>query len=344
MTDDVRGSPLWTMLASCLLLAALLAAPGPAQAQTFGSCTVSTGSVALGSHSSLALASEGRAASGSGGLACSALALLSTSHIKVRVESSTFVLTGGPDNQTIPFLISATEGGPPIAAGAEFDFTGFQLLNLFSGPGGSLPLHVHTSPQPALRAGIYTGTVNLRWYFSICTLGVGPLCVFSQSPGFVRPILLTPLNWGTGVPTSMTVTMIVENDCAISAPDLDFGVAPLAGLFEEATRTISIRCSAGAAYTVGLGDGAHPDGGRRRMRQGATGNYLRYQIYQTPASNDRWGSAPAERRDSATAEISPGVYDGIVQQGFTYRARIDPDQMTPPPGLYTDSIVVDVEF
>lgn len=328
---------------ACLLLGALFAGTGTARAQTFGSCTVSTGSVALGSHSSLALASEGREASGSGGLACSALALLSTSYIKVRVESSTFVLTGGPASQTIPFLVSATEGGPAIAAGAEFDFTGFQLLNLFAGPGGSLPLHVRTSPQPALRAGTYTGTINLRWYFSICTLGVG-VCIYSQSPGFVRPFLLTPLNWGTGVPTSLNVTMTVENDCAISAPDLDFGAAPLAGVFDEATRTISIRCSAGAAYTVGLSDGAHPDGGWRRMRRGATADYLRYQIYQTPSSMDRWGSAPAERRGSASAETNPGVYDGTVQQGFTYRARIDQGQATPSAGLYVDSVVVDVAF
>lgn len=329
----------------CLIFIAIIAFPSPGAAQTFKYCTVSSSDADLGSHSSFDLASTGQESAGAGGLACtSTLSLLSTSYIKVKVESSTFLLTGGPDNQTIPFTISATQGGTAIPAGNEFDFTSFQLLNLFSGPGGSLPLYVKTQAQPGLRAGIYSGTVNLRWYFSVCTLGVLVICDFSESPGFQRPILLTPLNWGSGVLTTMTVTMIVENDCAIAAPDLDFGSAPLAGSFAEATQTITIRCSAGAAYSVGLSDGNNFDGGWRRMRRAATSDYLRYEIYQAPSSGIRWGSVGAERRSSAAAQVNPGIYDGIVQQGFTYGARIDPAQTTPQVGHYVDNIVLDIDF
>jgi hypothetical protein len=138
----------------CALFIALVGLPTSGFAQTFKYCTVSASDADLGSHSSLAIASAGREGLGSGGLACQPpLALLSTSYIKVKVENSTFLLTGGPDNQTIPFVISASEGGAAIPAGSEFDLTSFQLLNLFSGPGGSLPLYVRTSYQPAQRAG-----------------------------------------------------------------------------------------------------------------------------------------------------------------------------------------------
>ncbi|WP_443969459.1 spore coat protein U domain-containing protein [Sphingobium sp. CR28] len=195
---------LWLWLA----VIAIIAFPSPGATQTFKYCTVSGSDADLGSHSSLDVASTGRESAGAGGLTCQPpLALLSTSYIKVKVESSTFQLTGGPDSQTVPFTISASESGTAIPAGAEFDFTSFQLLNLFSGPGGSLPLYVRMQPKPGLRAGIYSGTVNLRWYFSVCTLGLLVICDFSESPGFVRPILFTPLNWGSGVLTTMSVTM-----------------------------------------------------------------------------------------------------------------------------------------
>ena len=57
-----------------------------------------------------------------------------------------------------------------------------------------------------------------------------------------------------------------------------------------------------------------------------------------------WGSVGAERRSSAAAQVNPGIYDGIVQQGFTYGARIDPAQTTPQVGHYVDNIVLDIEF
>ncbi|WP_443972072.1 Csu type fimbrial protein [Sphingobium sp. CR28] len=130
----------------------------------------------------------------------------------------------------------------------------------------------------------------------------------------------------------------------MTAPDLDFGSAPLAGSFAEAIATINIRCSAGASYSVGLSGGNNFDGGWRRMRRAATSDYLRYEIYQLPSSSIRWDSNGSERRNSTSAQVNPGVYDGVTQQGFTYGARIDPAQTTPPVGRYVDNMVLDIEF
>ena len=317
----------------------------PAMAQTYNYCTVSSGSIDLGQHSSFNIATSSKQGSGSGGLACvSVLSLLNTSYIKVKIDNATFKLTGGPDSQTINFSLSATANGTPIASGAEFDMTSLDILYLFSGPGGSLPLYVKSTAQAALKAGTYTGTINLRWYFSICTLGLLSICSFSESPGFQRPILFTPLGWGAGVPATVTVTMKVTNDCVIAAPDIDFGQAPFVASFNPVTGTILIRCSAGASYSVGLSDGNHYSGGWRRMRSAGTGEYLQYDIYQTPSSSLRWGSSGAERRSSNTADTNPNVYDGVVNQGFTYKARINPNQTTPAAGEYKDSIILDVQF
>src|SRR5690606_7016688 len=102
--------------------------------------------------------------------------------------------------------------------------------------------------------------------------------------------------------------------------------------------------SAGTEYSVGLSNGNHFAGGSRRMRRGASGDYLRYEIFRDASSQNRWGELAGERRSSATADLNPGVYDGNVQQDFTYRAQIEHAQDTPAAGLYTDSIVLDIEF
>ncbi|UNK41425.1 spore coat U domain-containing protein [Luteimonas sp. S4-F44] len=327
-----------------LLLLALLAAGGT-HAQDTGSCTVASAQADLGTVGTLALAEGPRQAAGNGGLTCGALAFISTSYIKVRLENSTFQLAHDGGGPSLPFTVLAQSTGPQIGQGQEFDFSGLNLLNLFNGPGGSLPLYVRTTPTAGLRAGTYTGMINLRWFFSVCTVGLGPVCVYSQSPGFQRPGLFTPLNWGTGIPTSVRVVLRLENDCAIAAPPLNFGSAPLAGAFGPVVQQITVRCSAGAAYSVGIDDGQHFAGGWRRMRdEAAPTQFLRYALYKGAGSGERWGSVGAERRTSATAEANPGLYTGTAAQGFTYRALIDPTQTTPPPGVYRDTLRVDIRF
>ena len=326
-------------LAAC---AALLLSPSPARAQVFNDCTVSATSDDLGSASSFAVEEQAYQASGSGGFQCTALSVATTSYIKVRLESTTQWLTG-PTGQHLPFTVSATAGGATMSVGSEVDLSSFSLYSLFTGPSNSVPIYVSTTPTAGLSAGTYTGTVSLRWYFSVCTVGVLTCITTSQSPGFQRPILFTPLNWGTGVPVTITLNLTIEEDCRITAPDLDFGAAPLAGSFDPVTRTISIRCSAGASYSVGLSDGDHFSAGSRRMRS-AAGDFLRYEIFKGLSGSNRWGVAGTERRGSETADINPGIHDGSTLQGFSYRGVVDAAQPTPPGGSYTDTIVLDVAF
>jgi spore coat protein U-like protein len=314
----------------------------PAHAQTYGSCTVAAANASIGSVGSFTVASTAQHGSGASGMSCSAISVATTSYLKARLVSSTFLLTG-PGGRTIPFSVSATSSGTAMTAGSEVDLSSFDLLALFAGPGGTVPLYFSTTATGGLAAGTYNGTVNLRWYFSVCTLGVAVCLVTSESPGFARPGVF-PINWGAGVPVTVTVSLTVSKDCLITAPNIDFGSAPLVSRFNPVTRTISIRCSADTSYTVGLSNGANFDNGWRRMRRDLTSDYLRYEIYQATTGIARWGSSGAERRSSAAADQNAGTYDAVTLQGYSFRAVIEPTQATPTQGTYLDTIILDVTF
>ena len=327
-----------TLLRGLLGAAFAVAAPEAASA-----CTVATANTNLGTTSTFAAASAAQQASGSAGLSCDILlAALTTHYVGLCVEASSFQLTG-PGGATIGFAASLAPGGPALGVGSFQDLSSFSLVSLFAGAGGSIPIYVRTTPTASLPAGTYTGSLDLRWYYSVCSLGVAVCLAYSASPGFVRPVpLVTSLNWGSGTAVRINISLILEKDCLIDAPAIDFGAAPLVGSFAPVTQTLTIRCSAGAAYSVGLDNGAHAAGAQRRMTNGSA--FLAYEILKGAASPDRWGPLGAERRSSGDAEINAGVYNGLAAQGFTYRARIDGAQPTPPAGSYSDTVRVDIEF
>lgn len=327
-------------------LLALLAAGGAAiglPAAAEAACTTSTTSIDLGSYSSYTVAAAPQSGSGSAGLQCDVLLAALTAHyVGLQVDASTFRLTGPGGNQ-IAYSVALTPNGTALGIGAFQNLSSLSLVSLFSGTNSSIPIYVRAAATSSLRAGTYSGFVDLRWYYSVCAVGVAACLSYSASPGFVRPIpLVTPINWGTGTAVRVNIELRVENDCVITAPDLDFGQAPLAASFNPVTRTILIRCSAGAAYTVGLDDGQHASGSVRRMASGA--NHLQYEIYKGASSPDRWGMIGSARRSSADAESGAGVYDSATQQGFSYRAAILPGQPALPQGSYSDTIRVDVAF
>lgn len=305
-------------------------------------CTLAAASTDLGSHSSYAVAAAPLTASGSAGLSCNVtLALLSAHYVAMQVDSASFQLTG-PGGSSLAFEASLSPGGPALVTGNFVNLSSISVLSLFSGTSNSIPLYIRTAPTGALRAGNYTGSLAVRWFYSVCSLGVALCLAHSSSPGFVRPLVGPVTNWGSGAPVQIDILLVVENDCLIQAPAINFGAAPLVGSFDPVTQTIQIRCSAGAAYTVGLDDGSHPSGATRRMQGG--GHYLAYEIYKSTTSPDRWGAVGAARRSSLAADLNPGIHDSVTLQGFTYRALIDPGQPNPPAGSYSDTLRVDIEF
>ncbi|MGS2743100.1 Csu type fimbrial protein [Halomonas sp. LS-001] len=319
-------------LTGVLLLVFLLVTP------TAWACTISSGNNAnFGNISSFAIAStpQNTSAQPNAGAVCRGalvgLAVISNQWIRATVSSANQgELVNTVSGDTVPFRIFALASqNEEISLNTTYNYFNpvlIDLLGLIGGQNVELPMEFSTQPTANLAAGTYQDTLTINWNWRICNLGA-----------------LMCLNYRTGNSIStINLSLTVTSDCTIQAPDLDFGSAPLVAGFDPVTQTIDITCTKGSDYSVGLSDGQHPTANIRRME--SNGDYLAYQLYKGAASSERWGNVGNERRTPATADTNPGTPSGAASQGFTYKGEILPGQNTPPPGTYTDMIVIDVAF
>lgn len=305
-------------------LATLMMAAGNA----WGNCSPTNASANFGSLSSFAVAASPQPTSAQPEprLSCTEGRFYSNGYLNVRLSSMNAGDLVSVSGDRIGYQIFADAARQQqLQLGSQYG------LNPSSGSAERLPLYFRTRPGTAsnVAAGSYTDTLTINWSWRVCEgLVLFGFCLGAQD---------------TDSRTSV-VSLILEvtPDCAINAPDLDFGSAPLVGSFSPTTRTITIRCTKGESYSVGLSDGGNAQGVQRRMQAG--GNYLTYELYKGAGGNQRWGSQGAERRPSSGAEVNPGAADGMNEQGFVVRGEVDPNQPTPPAGTYTDMVVVDVEL
>ncbi|MFJ3368120.1 spore coat protein U domain-containing protein [Pseudomonas sp. NPDC086251] len=261
--------------------------------------------------------------------------LASNDHFYATVTSATAGMVG-PTGDVIGYTLYANNSSSyPITRGVGFDFARNSLLDVLGLLGNptvatAIPLYLRTLVGSNVAAGLYTETLNIHWDWNYCS-GIGVLGV----------CLGRDINSGT---TSLVVNLNVTNDCLISAPNINFGSAPVVSAFGAVTsQTITLTCTKGSLYSVGLDDGQHATnaGGRRRML--FAGQYLAYDIFKG-AGSSRWGNVSGARRASPTADLNPGRGLGNGSQTFNYNAKIYPDQNTPPAGTYLDSVVLEVGF
>jgi spore coat protein U-like protein len=138
----------------------------------------------------------------------------------------------------------------------------------------------------------------------------------------------------TGVATTtFYIQAIVSSDCRIDGTSaLDFGTVP--GSLDrnlDSQATVTVTCN-GTAYTVGLSNGLHAQGNRRRMR--GPGGYVGYELYRDASRTLRWGSAKQ---------------DGLAQTGNGHPQTLPvygrvPAQSITADGTYSDTIIVTVEY
>ncbi|MBV4503886.1 spore coat U domain-containing protein [Pseudomonas sp. BW13M1] len=314
-------------------LAGLLALPGMAWALC---SSVATAPAAFGSvNSTLVRTTVQSASTTNAGLQCtgSLLSLLtSNDHFYATFTSSSSGLVG-PTGDVIPYTIYADNTTSyPISRGVQFDFARNGIIDALGLLNGStpktVPLYLKTVVGANVTAGLYQETLNIAWSWNYCSgIGIGAICLG-------RDI-------GSGNQT-LLVSLTVTNDCQITTPNISFASAPVVAGFGTVNQSVSVSCTKGSNYTVGLDDGQNVSGGRRRMKSSAN-NYLAYDIFKS-AGVVRWGSVGAARRSSSDAEVNPGAGTGTGSQVFNYNAKVYTDQATPPAATYTDSVILDVQF
>ena len=100
-----------------------------------------------------------------------------------------------------------------------------------------------------------------------------------------------------------------------------------------AVNSVSVTCTAGTIYSVGLGNGSSGGTGptTRLMGNAATSEKITYGIYRDSSYAMPWGNVAGTDTVSATGTGTAQNYSGY--------GRV-PVQTTPPPLTYTDTVVV----
>jgi spore coat protein U-like protein len=141
---------------------------------------------------------------------------------------------------------------------------------------------------------------------------------------------------GSGITTvtaQFSVTATIVKDCTVSATNLPFG--NYTGAVKTATTRVSVTCTSGTAYTVGLSAGLATGATvtTRQMQNGST--LLNYGLFTDSGHTTNWGNTSATNWVSGTGSGSA--------QAITVYGQIPAAQYVKP-GSYTDTITVSVTY
>jgi spore coat protein U-like protein len=154
---------------------------------------------------------------------------------------------------------------------------------------------------------------------------------------FAIPVAMTAGNVAQAATATTTfpVSATVIKACIVSATPLAFGnYDPTAASPTDATSTLSVLCTVGTTYTVGLTQGTASGATvtTRKMANGA--NLLNYALYQDSGRTTNWGNSGSETA-AATAPVGANA--------LTVYGRITAGQNVPI-GAYSDTITVNVVY
>lgn len=132
--------------------------------------------------------------------------------------------------------------------------------------------------------------------------------------------------------------------CSVESAGLSFGsYNPFRGAPNDSVGTISMTCSGSAGnevvYVMRIGPGSSGSPTSRTMRS-ASGWTLGYNLYTDPARSLVWGDGTGGTRVLADAFTLRGM--GETRRYPVFGRTFERQNVAP--GIYTDSLVVSVEF
>ncbi|WP_162300861.1 spore coat U domain-containing protein [Alkalilacustris brevis] len=311
--------------------AAVLMASNPGAARAQG-CSFSATNVDFGTVDTLG--SGATDISGTITVSCSALlGLLSSFNGRIHIGEG----SGGGDGSARQMTSATTAtdlnyqlykdsartvvlGGDYWGHGESIDLSAFAVLIIGSGS-ANIPFNGRVfGAQQAVAPGSYQSNffrdiTDVRVNYRTCTLLF--LCT-NRTATF-----------------SFDVLAEVEDNCLVSATNLDFGSVGVLTSPIDAASEVSVTCTAHTDYHVGLDHGFYGTGPLDRFMRSGAGSSVRYGLYQDAARSLPWGTL-------AEGAARPGTGSGSTQN-FPVYGRVPP-QNTPPAGTYSDTIVVTVTY
>jgi spore coat protein U-like protein len=149
--------------------------------------------------------------------------------------------------------------------------------------------------------------------------------------------MVRPAHAGTAT-NNLAVSANVLGSCTIDPASLSFvNYDPSAAVPLDSSGTITVRCTQGSSYWIGLGDGLNFSGSRR-MAGGVT-EFLAYGLYRDAGYTQAWdntdGGLPNSTATTAAAGFSAYTH--------TVYGRIPVGQNVST-GAYADTVAMTVNF
>jgi len=146
---------------------------------------------------------------------------------------------------------------------------------------------------------------------------------------------------------NMTVQITITASCTINAATLDFGASvpgtTLVASNVDAATTVSVTCTNSSPYSIGMDNGANFLSGSRRMKQGATANFLSYSLYTDSLRTNAWTTATNNTTCASANSCFLGTGSGTAQSINIY-GRVPSTGTAPPTGTYTDTVTMTITY
>ena len=137
--------------------------------------------------------------------------------------------------------------------------------------------------------------------------------------------------------TTMPVTATAVDSCAVAAQPLVFGTLnQVGGGATNGQADVTVVCTPGVSYEVGLDMGANAAGGTRNMAAAGGTGVVPYGLFSDSTRTTAWGNTVGSDTVSGTAAALPGVH--------TVYGRVPGGSALVEAGTYTDTVTVTVTF
>lgn len=236
----------------------------------------------------------------------------------VEASQNNFQLSNGRHSVAYQLSSSANFSAIIDQVGQGYTDINASLLTLINNSDIYVPLFVRTLPSN-ISAGEYSDQLTIRVSGRYCVIQLTPLICLSFSP---------PLN-ATFV---FNISLTIDTACNVQMPAVhDFGSIGLVSDAPDYRLDVNVDCTIDETYQLHVDMGNHASNGWRELR-GENAGVIRYHVLQPQQDIELSPDQPMQR-------VGIGGVERIQP-----RVRLDPAQVTPAPGLYSDTVRAVVSY